>query len=127
MNDHDHDEEAGQVVDLVRVQAVLARMDARLAANPELAARTAAMLAGDLPAPDLDPEDRPTMTPPSPVNIRLPQAIIDRLDALVPQAGRAAELATMTRITRSDVLRLALLRGLAALELELVDGEPADA
>ena len=114
-------------VDLARVRAAEERLAELVAANPQLAARTAAMLAGDLACPDLDQEDRPKMTTTKTTTLRLPPDLVTRADALVPQAGRAAELGTMTRITRSDVLRLALLRGLAVLERELVDGEPADA
>ena len=107
------------VVDLAAVRAAEARLDRLLADHPELRDRTAAMLAGDLPCPDLEEPMAVTRNPQSPVNIRLPQSLLDRADALVPVAGQAPELATQTTITRADVLRLAVLRGLAALEAEL--------
>ena len=53
------------------------------------------------------------------VNVRLPRAMVERADALVPLAGDAPELAMLPGVTRSDVLRLAVLRGLAVLEAEL--------
>lgn len=54
----------------------------------------------------------------SPINLRLPPALISRADALVSLAGAAPELAMAGTVTRSDVLRLAVLRGLADLEAE---------
>lgn len=54
----------------------------------------------------------------TPVNLRLPDALLARVDAMVPCVGAASELATVVTITRSDVLRLALLRGMAQIEAE---------
>lgn len=62
--------------------------------------------------------------PQTPINLRLPEAMVTRADALVPRVSAASELATAMTITRSDVLRLAILRGLEALEGELAEGRP---
>lgn len=62
------------------------------------------------------------------VNLRLPKHMIDRADALRAFAERAPELAVLPSVSRSDVLRLALLRGLEHLEAEfeaIVDEELA--
>lgn len=106
-------------VDLARARAAEERIAARVAANPALAARTSAMLAGELPCPDL--EDPMPRAGQHPFNVRLPATIIARLDALIPAAHTAPELVTTGRITRSDVIRVALVRGLAQLEAELAD------
>lgn len=113
-------------VDLARARAAEERLAARVAANPALAERTAAMLAGDLPCPDLDDEQEapPMRRSQTPVNVRLPDTMLARLDALAPQVGAAAELATVVTVTRSDVLRLAVLKGLEQLEAEYA-GHPA--
>lgn len=112
-------------VDLARARAAEERLAARVAANPALADRTAAMLAGDLPCPDLDEQEAPPMRrSQTPVNVRLPDTMLARLDALAPLVGTAAELATVVTVTRSDVLRLAVLKGLEQLEAEYA-GHPA--
>ncbi|MBI5258366.1 MAG: hypothetical protein HY855_17810 [Burkholderiales bacterium] len=53
-------------------------------------------------------------------NVRLPESVFDRLEALVAPVSSAPplELQTLGQISRSDVLRLAILRGLADLEAE---------
>lgn len=105
-------------VDLTRARAAEERLDQLLREHPELRERTAAMLAGKLSCPDLKevaPMPKATMRT---IPVRLPPALIERLDALVPLAAGAAELATVGAVTRSDVLRLAVLRGLADLEAE---------
>lgn len=57
------------------------------------------------------------------VSLRLPPPLVARLEALVPLAGAVPELVTVGAATRSDVLRVAVLRGLADLEAELT-GQP---
>jgi len=54
----------------------------------------------------------------SPLTVRVPQALVARLDALVPLLTDEPELATKSTITRSDALRLCVLRGLDVLERE---------
>jgi len=106
------------VVDLAAVRAAEARIDRLLAEHPELRERTAAMLAGDLTCPDLESEPMPE-TKINPVTLRLPADLIARVDALVPEARRLPDLAMLTTITRADVLRLALVKGVGQVEAEL--------
>lgn len=55
-----------------------------------------------------------------PVNLRLPRAMLSRAEALCELLSDtpAPELAILPNVTRSDVLRLCLLRGLEAIERE---------
>ena len=110
------------VVDLAAVRATDAKLAALRESDPEAFARAAqrgaAWLRGELPGPDLEKPMPDTRKPTSPVNLRLPAALLDRADALVSTAGQVAELATVTSVTRADVLRAAIVRGLAALEAE---------
>lgn len=50
------------------------------------------------------------------VTLRVPKALLARADALVPRLRENSELAAFGRLSRSVVLRLAVLRGLEALE-----------
>lgn len=62
------------------------------------------------------------------VNLRLPRNLIERAEALRRDGLRAPELAILPSVTRSDILRLAVLRGLDQLEEEyeaVVDAELA--
>jgi hypothetical protein len=52
------------------------------------------------------------------VVVRLPEALVDRLDRLVAPLSVDSDLASAARVTRSTVARLALSRGLAVLESE---------
>ena len=54
----------------------------------------------------------------APLTVRVPESLVARIDALVPLLGDAPELATAANVTRSDALRLCVLRGLEALEAE---------
>ena len=50
---------------------------------------------------------------------RLPEDMLQRIDALVPRLARRPELAAWGRTSRAAVLRLLLLKGLEQLEKEL--------
>ena len=52
------------------------------------------------------------------VSLRLPQQMLARADRLAEQLVDLAALMTSGELARSDVLRLALARGLEQLELE---------
>jgi hypothetical protein len=52
------------------------------------------------------------------VNLRLPKAMIERVDELQALVSDAPELRILPSVTRSDVLRLIVLRGLEALEAQ---------
>jgi predicted DNA-binding protein len=51
-------------------------------------------------------------------SLRLPQELLDRADSLTAKLAHLATLTPSGQLVRSDVLRLALTRGLDALELE---------
>lgn len=50
------------------------------------------------------------------VTLRLPQTLLDRADRLIERLARDEEAVLLGRVSRSIVLRLALLRGLEQLE-----------
>ena len=52
------------------------------------------------------------------IGLRLPQAILDRLDELAPLLAAAPELALSHKVSRSQAIQLAILRGLEVLERE---------
>jgi hypothetical protein len=58
------------------------------------------------------------MSDSSVVTLRLPQSMIDRADALLDRLARDEEAVLLGRVSRSIVLRLAVLRGLEQLEAE---------
>ena len=51
------------------------------------------------------------------IALRLPEDLLDQVDQLVPILGTAGDFQA-TRVSRSTVARLALLRGLLALQEE---------
>jgi hypothetical protein len=53
-----------------------------------------------------------------PVTVRIPVELAKRLDRLKPKVGKDATLTTFGRVSRSSIVKLALLRGVAALEAE---------
>ena len=79
--------------------------------DPTIAARTAAYLAGDLPGMET-PMTRNDVQ----IVLRLPQTIRDRADALIPALEARPDIAALGKVTRSKVIRLALVRGLEILE-----------
>ena len=108
--------QAAPVADLAFERAK-AEARALLAEHPELRGRTAAMLAGELDCPDLEKEPMPEKI--NPVTLRLPSDLLARVDAMVPEAHSLPDLAMLTTVTRADVLRLALVKGLGQIEVEL--------
>ena len=107
-----------KAVDLQAVGNALAVIRRTLTEHPEVRERTAALFAGDPTTGDLDalqPQEE-SMATQAPLTVRVPQALVDRIDALVPLLGDAPELATAANVTRSDALRLCVLRGLEVLE-----------
>ena len=69
-------------------------------------------------------QDAPRVPQEVQVSIRLPQSFIDRAQALVDRLRQNPDNVVMG-VTRTTVLRLALSRGLDALEAEIL-GAPAD-
>jgi len=102
-----------------RIRRILAELRRRIEGNPRLAERTAAMLRGDLRAPGLE---EPRMNgAEEQVSIRVPGGTLARAEALVPVLNDAPEFRVL-RCTKSAILRLAILRGLEALEAEHLSG-----
>ncbi len=52
------------------------------------------------------------------ITLRLPQSLVDRADALIEPLAESEEALFLGRVSRSIVLRLAVLRGLEALEAQ---------
>jgi hypothetical protein len=50
------------------------------------------------------------------VTLRLPKALLQRADALIPTLRSNSDIFVVGRLSRSVVLRLAVLRGLEAME-----------
>ena len=50
------------------------------------------------------------------VTLRLPKSLLQRADALIPTLRSNSEIFVVGRLSRSVVLRLAVLRGLEAME-----------
>jgi hypothetical protein len=86
-----------------------------LGGDPELRARYDAATQGRIPAPEAL-----HMVKDTPISLRIPEAMLERADALVPLLGDDPELAMVVggKVTRSTVLRVALLRGIKALEAD---------
>jgi hypothetical protein len=53
------------------------------------------------------------------VTLRLPKALLERADALVPVMRDSDQMMVVGRFSRSIVLRLAVLKGLAELEAQI--------
>jgi hypothetical protein len=120
---------ARRPVDLARVRRAMAGLDALAVAHPELIDREAAgedngagweATLRDLD--DLDDSEDPDEEDPMPtegIPVRVPPELLDRCAALVPALAEVPELrAAAGKMNRAAVLRLALLRGLDAMEAE---------
>jgi hypothetical protein len=103
---------SSNIVDLARerrIAALLHGIAARCAANPALADRTAAFLS----------EELESMQQRQPTSVRLPEPLIERLDALAAKLNADPERGMERVFKRSDAFRLALIRGIEAMEAEL--------
>jgi len=103
-----------------RIRGNLAELHALLADNATLADRTQRLMAGELPCPGLEEEN---MTERELQSARIPANLMARANALVPVLEGVPELAAFGRVTKSAVIRLALFKGLQALEDEY--GKPS--
>ena len=54
------------------------------------------------------------------IAVKLPSELVERADQLVPVFKEVPEMRVWSRVTRTAVIRLALLRGLESLEAEFV-------
>ncbi len=103
------------IIDLARerrIQNILNTIAAQCERNPALAARTQAMLNGDLPM---------MIERPNPLSIRLPAAMLARLDELTARIN-ASPRAIERNYKRTDTLRECVVRGIKAIETELDKG-----
>ena len=66
----------------------------------------------------MSPPRRPR-PPDNPTSVRLTSDILKRVDRLLPKLERDPERRALGKITRSKAIRLAIVRGLDALEGEL--------
>ena len=55
------------------------------------------------------------------ITLRLPQSLVDRADTLINQLAEDEEALLLGRVSRSIVLRLAILRGLETLEAQVAN------
>ena len=102
-----------------RIRAALSELGELVSSGAVDPERTRAYVAGTLPgAPAVTdaPEEVPT-------SLRLPRALVARLDALAARMAADPTLGALAsdlggRVSRSAVLRLALTRGIAVLEAE---------
>lgn len=95
-----------------RINQSTAKLKKMLSDNPRLAERTKAMLAGDLPCPDL--ENQP-MVKEKQLSMRIDPELIERADNILPHMANDPKLKAFS-ISRSTVLRTALSLGLDRLE-----------
>jgi len=58
------------------------------------------------------------------VTLRLPKALLQRADALIPTLRSNGDIFVVGRLSRSVVLRLAVLRGLEAMETSTPPAKP---
>jgi len=101
-----------------RIRTNLAKLKEMLSKDPELARRTHAALAARIPAPDLEGT---TMTNEEQVSIRLPAGFLERVGKLARRLAKDPTHSTPFRVTRAAALRMALLRGVEALEADFKD------
>ncbi|MEY4577904.1 MAG: hypothetical protein RL701_2607 [Pseudomonadota bacterium] len=59
------------------------------------------------------------------VTLRLPKSLLQRADALIPTLRSNSDIFVVGRLSRSVVLRLAVLRGLEAMETQVPAKAPA--
>lgn len=97
-----------------RVRGALAEIGERVAKAPRLGERTRAMLAGELSCPGL--EER--MGNEQQISLRLPADFLERAESLVAAIASVPDFAAIGEVNRSKVLRLAITRGLEALEAQ---------
>jgi hypothetical protein len=102
--------------DLARVRGAEERLAEHVRRRPDLAARTAHFLAGN---PSVETMETMMVEPfEKPTQIRLPRDVHERAAALVSRLAEDPELRALGRIrmSKTAVLRLAVLHGLEVLE-----------
>jgi len=104
----------GRTVNLAKVRAARARIEAILTEHPEVRERTAALFAADPTAPELTALEEPVTK--QAVSVKLDTGALARADALIPALAADPILGSVVRASRAEVIRLALAEGLAVLE-----------
>jgi hypothetical protein len=100
--------------DLARVRAAEERLAEHVRRRPDMATRTAHFLAGN---PSVETMETMMVEPfEKPTQIRLPRDVHERAAALVSQLAEDPELRALGRMSKTAVLRLAVLHGLEVLE-----------
>jgi hypothetical protein len=100
--------------DLARARAAEERLAEQLRQRPDLAARTARSLSGN---PSVETMENLLMEPfEKPTQLRLPRDVLERAAAPVPHLAENPELRALGRLSKTAVLRLAVLHGLEVLE-----------
>ncbi len=108
-NDNPHFE-SGVIVDLPKERRIRGLMDElrnHLAQHPEIADRTVDLLNGDLPMGKKRDGQ---------LVIRVTDDLLQKLDEMVPIVERMPEVANLGRVSRSSVVRMALMEGLRVME-----------
>jgi len=112
-------------IDLARVRVIETRLTEHLRRQPELAERTARFLAGDPPIKTM--ERLMTERLEEPTHLRLPREVHLRAEALAQLLAEDPELRAVGRVSKTAVLRLAVLHGLEVLEQRARDKAKAKA
>ncbi len=105
-------------IDRARAKAAEERIATILREHPEVAERTARMLAHEPSTAALEGEMSEPETLEMPTVIKLPKSLLARADALKAKVAGNPEFQAIGRITRNAILRLAMVRGLEVLEEE---------
>jgi hypothetical protein len=101
-------------LDLARIQAAEARLAEHLRQRPDLAVRTAHFLAGN---PSVETMETLMVEPfEKPTRLRLSRDVHERAEALVQMLAEDPEVRALGRMSKTAVLRLAVLHGLEVLE-----------
>ena len=99
-----------------RIKRIIGEIKEMMDNNPALADRTGKMLQGEIPCSEL--EEPMTPKEDTSTSIRLSRELQARADALMEKIKDRPEVTAFGRVTRSSVLRLALVKGLEILEKE---------
>ena len=111
---------AGRPPRLKRIKASLDRIEKVLAEHPEIRYRTARFLTGELPAMEVEDMDKPVQ-----VSIRLPEALLKKATNMVERLAASDQGVLLGKVNRSDVIRVATMKGLELLDRELPQSKTA--
>ena len=115
---------ADKLIDMARkrrVRALYKELTDLVDSAPSLRERTEAMLNGDLPCAELEVDimsEKRSRGMESQISLRLPGALLERLEALVPHLVEDPSMGAWGRPTRSVLIRMAIMKGVEALEAQ---------